>query len=97
MQYLYSMWNYIDLVPQFMLIVFVLFSNMGVFHKDSQLMEGSMQATMSLFIWFKFLYFLRIFEKTGYLIRIILSVGEEMRFFLLILLFTMTAFGDSMY
>ena len=34
--------------------------------------KAIMQGTMSLMIWLKFLYFLRIFESTGYLIRIII-------------------------
>ena len=52
---------------------------------------------MTLFIWLKFLYFLRIFSSTGYLIRIIIDVIKDMRFFLMILLLTFIAFGDSMY
>ena len=51
---------------------------------------------MSLLLWLKFLYFLRIFKSTGYLIKIIITVCVEMRDFLLILLLTIMAFGDSM-
>jgi hypothetical protein len=60
-------------------------------------MEVSMKATMSLFIWLKFLYFLRIFESTGYLIRIIVEVCIDMRFFLALLLLTFVAFGNAIY
>ena len=52
---------------------------------------------MSLFIWLKFLYFLRIFESTGYLIRIIIQVVIDMRHFLFVLLLTFVAFGDAFY
>lgn len=51
---------------------------------------------MSLLLWLKFLYFLRIFKSTGYLIKIIIAVCVDMRHFLLILLLTIMAFGDSM-
>ena len=51
---------------------------------------------MSLVLWLKFLYFLRIFEATGYLIKIIIEVIVDMRFFLMILLLTFVAFGDAM-
>lgn len=51
---------------------------------------------MSLILWLKFLYFLRIFAATGYLIRIIIAVVVDMRNFLLILLLTFVAFGDAM-
>jgi hypothetical protein len=47
-------------------------------------------------MWLKFLYFLRIFQKTGYLIRIIVEVVIDMRHFLLILLLTIIAIGDAM-
>jgi hypothetical protein len=51
---------------------------------------------MSLLLWLKFLYFLRIFNSTGYLIKIIVSVCIDMRHFLFILFLTMMAFGDAM-
>jgi len=55
-----------------------------------------MQATISLLLWLKFLYFLRIFKSTGYLIKIIIAVCFDMRYFLFILFLTIMAFGDSM-
>ena len=51
---------------------------------------------MSLLLWLKFLYFLRIFSSTGYLIKIIISVCFDIKYFLLILCLTILAFGDSM-
>lgn len=47
-------------------------------------------------MWFKFLYFLRIFKNTNYLIRMIFTVIYDMRSFFLVLLITIVAFGDSM-
>ena len=55
-----------------------------------------MQATMSLMLWIKFLYFFRIFQSTGYLIRIIIEVVVDMRYFLFIMFLTTIAFGDAM-
>lgn len=55
-----------------------------------------MQATCSLLLWLKLLYFLRIYQSTGYLIRIIISVVVDMRYFLFILFLTIMAFGDSL-
>lgn len=51
---------------------------------------------MSLAIWLKLLYFLRIFKETGYLVRIIIQVVIDMRYFLLVLGLTFVAFGDAM-
>ena len=46
-------------------------------------------------MWFKFLYFLRIYKSTGYLISMIFEVIKDMRYFFLVLLLTIIAFGDS--
>jgi hypothetical protein len=46
-------------------------------------------------MWFKFLYFLRVFQPTGYLIRMIIEVIFDMKYFFLLLLITIAAFGDS--
>ena len=47
-------------------------------------------------MWLKLLYFLRIFKSFGYYIRTIIEVIKDMRFFLMMLLLTFIAFGDSM-
>lgn len=49
----------------------------------------------TLCLWMRLLYFLRIFDETGFLIRAIIAVVNDMKFFLLILMITMLAFGDS--
>jgi hypothetical protein len=51
---------------------------------------------MSLIFWLKLLYFLRIFKNTGYYIRTIIEVIVDIKYFLLMLLLTVVAFGDSM-
>ncbi len=58
--------------------------------------EGVMQSIISLIIWLKLLYFLRIFKNTGYYIRTIIEVIVDIKYFLLMLLLTIVAFGDSM-
>jgi hypothetical protein len=62
---------------------------------ENRNLEANLQATISLCIWLKLLYFLRIFKQTGYLIRIIIEVIKDMRSFLLILSLTFIAFGDA--
>lgn len=49
----------------------------------------------TLCLWIKFLYFLRIFDATGFLVRSIIFCISEMKYFLLILLVTICAFADS--
>lgn len=58
--------------------------------------EGTLQSILSLFVWLKLLYFLRIFKPTRYYIRTITEVISKMKYFLALLLLTIIAFGDSM-
>lgn len=51
----------------------------------------------SLLLWFKLLYFLRIFEGTGYLINMLIEVVKDMRYFILVLLITIIAFANSYF
>ena len=46
-------------------------------------------------MWFKLLYFLRIFGPTGYLIRMITVVIWDMKIFLLILFLMYFGFGEA--
>lgn len=46
-------------------------------------------------MWFKLLYFMRLFKNTGYLIRMVLEVIYGMRVFLLFLLIAIFAFSDA--
>lgn len=80
-----------------MLLIFIPLALVGVFdNSGAPTLEACLQATMSLILWLKFLYFLRIFAATGYLIRIIIEVIVDMRHFLLILLLTFISFGDAL-
>jgi hypothetical protein len=54
-----------------------------------------MKSLGSLLLWLKLLYFLRIYRSTGYLVRMIVQVIQEMKVFLLFLLITILAVSDS--
>ncbi len=97
------MWNYLDLIPPVLLLIFFPLALTGLFdivrpdgQREYENLEASIQGTITLLLWLKFLYFLRIFQSTGYLIKIIIAVVLDMRPFLLILFLTIIAFGDSM-
>lgn len=47
-------------------------------------------------MWFKFLYFFRIFKNFGYLTRLIIIVINDMKTFLFVMFFTIVAFSDSL-
>ena len=102
--YFFQVWNYFDIVPPIMIIIYLALDYSGYFDRWSaenpdvdhiKTEQVMMKGVMSLFIWLKLLYFLRVFESTGYLIRSIIHVCISMRHFLLILLLTFIAFGEA--
>jgi hypothetical protein len=105
--YFMEVWNYLDIVPPVMIFIYMFLDLQGFFDRVINeagedvtpnyiiVEQASMKGIMSLFVWLKFLYFLRIFEKTGYLIRSIVLICIDMRHFLLILMLTFIAFGEA--
>jgi len=49
----------------------------------------------ALTLWFKFLYVLRAYEKTGYLVRSLVEVAKDMWVFLLVLFIVILGYGDA--
>jgi hypothetical protein len=64
-------------------------------HLDEE-SERVLQAIGVFFMWFKFLYFFRIFKNFGYLTRLIIIVINDMKTFLFVMFFTIVAFSDSL-
>ncbi|CDW71666.1 wd-40 repeat protein [Stylonychia lemnae] len=94
--YFTDLWNYIDIIPPIGIYVFVVsavLNDYGIQYGED--LERSIQSIVTFFMWFKFLYFLRIYKRTGYLIRMIFEVISDMRYFFIVLLITIVAFGDS--
>lgn len=55
-------------------------------------------ATISLMImWIKVFYFLRLFSTTAYLMRMIIEVTIDARYFLFMFVFAITAFSNSFF
>jgi len=48
-------------------------------------------------MWLKFLYYLRVWKTTGYLVRMLTEVINEMKIFLLVLGVIVVAFTDAFY
>jgi hypothetical protein len=88
-----SVWNYLDIIPP-IVIPIVLISDYFSWKYD---FIHTMNAITALAMWLKFLYFLRIFKSTGYLIRMIVDVIADMQVFLLVLLLVIIAFSDALY
>ena len=102
MTYFKRIWNALDLVPALTQIMLFILQITGFFEnvngRGQNIARNFFAVSVSissLFLWLKFLYFLRIFDSTGFLVRAIMTVISEMRFFMLILLVAILAFGDS--
>jgi hypothetical protein len=107
--YLSSFWNYIDLIPPIGIFIICGFSIVEFlesqvndpsnpqenYHLFGEEFKRTVLALTTLFMWFKFLYFFRIFKPTGYLIRMIVTVVVDMRYFLIVLLVTILGFGNA--
>lgn len=93
LDYLTSIWNYIDVITPTSILTLLLINTFNV--EIGQEYERILQAIGVFFMWFKFLYFFRIFKQFGYLIRLIILVIFDMKHFLVVLFFTLVAFGDT--
>lgn len=100
--YFFQVWNYLDIVPPIMILFYLGLDYTGYFDDLPEdrveivnTEKAVMKGIMSLFIWLKLLYFMRIFKATGYLIRSIIHVCIDMRSFILILFLTLMAFGEA--
>ena len=96
MNYLKSPWNYIDIIPPCMNIAVITTNIANEYIALEATTLHVILAVACFFMWMKLLYFLRIFESTGYLISMIIEVISDMKTFFLILAITIVAFGDSM-
>lgn len=72
LNYLASIWNYIDIIPPIGIFIMLTLSLIGSAISLNNSFERVVQAITTFFMWFKLLYFLRIFKSTGYLIRMII-------------------------
>ena len=96
LNYMSSVWNYLDITPSILVCVYMYLEYRGDFDDLKDLFNvyrGVMRGVLNLLVWLKLLYFLRLFKETGYLIRIIVQVIKDMKYFLLLLLLTIIAFG----
>jgi len=102
--YFRSFWNIVDIIPIIIIITIFTIRSHGIMAnmnhetdegKRNRELYAAMFSLATLLLWFKFLYFLRIFENFGFLIRAIIQVMKDMQFFIVILLLVTIAFGDS--
>lgn len=90
-EYLTSLWNYLDFVPPILITMIIIQDFLRIKYE----VQHSIHAISCLLMWFKLLYFLRIFKETGYLIRMIIEVIKDMQVFFIVLVIVLCAFADA--
>ncbi len=97
--YFTSIWNYIDLIPIVMVFTAMFISFLSAIHKENEFLkvERYVNAVASFFIWFKLLYFFRVFRVYGHLIKTIVQVLIDMKVFVVILFMSLLAFSGTFF
>jgi hypothetical protein len=90
-------WNFLDVLLPIFVGVSTGFQMAEWYDLEYQKPEFivTVHSVCSLMIWIKFLYFLRIFTQTGYLINMLNQVIYDMKVFLLILMIIYLGFGEA--
>lgn len=89
------MWNYFDIGPS--IVNIIICGNDLIGQRFPRYVESTLNATAALMLWFKMLYFLRVFPGTGFYIRMITEVIIDMKHFFGILLICIIGFSDAFY
>lgn len=88
--YFLSFWNLVDLITLLLNTAVVISDVSGIDERDYITLSG----VAVLFVWLKLFYFGRIFISTAAMIRMIIEITYDMRWFLLIFLLAVAAFGN---
>jgi len=91
-------WNAIDILPPCFIIAVVTQRLRQDYEWDELMKPGfidTVHAVTCLLMWLKFLYFLRLFESTSHLVRVIFNMLWETKTFIGILFIFYMAFGEA--
>lgn len=91
--YFVSFWNMIDLASLVLNLVIVICDLAGIPEADLV----PMFACAVLIMWFKVFYFGRMFFSTAAMIRMVLEITLDMKYFLLVLIIAIAGFGNFFF
>lgn len=95
--YFTNVWNQIDLIAPSSVICVMILTLLEKYGYEIKVdASRSMLAISTLAMWFKLLYFLRIFKTTGYLMRALVETIFDMWVFLLVYVIAVFGFGDAL-
>lgn len=81
----------ITVVNAFLIICVMIFTGSGEYKTNLNVIG----AFLVIALYLKFFYFLRIFDRTAYLIRIITKITDDIKYFLFIFLIALFGFGNG--
>ena len=91
--YFRDFWNLLDASSVILNITVIIMVFADANFKDI----NRVSAVSVIILYFKLFYFLRILFRTAYLIRMIIEIAIDMRFFVLVLMIATFAFANSFY
>jgi len=91
--YIFSFWNLLDMFSVIMNTTVVIMALSGAKFEDT----NRVAAISVLVLYFKLFYFLRIFFATAYLVRMIIEIMLDMKFFVTVLMIATIAFANAFY
>lgn len=92
-EYITNFLNYIDLIIDFLCLSVYMFDWMG----DMQNYLRPAASTSLILVWVKLFYYLRAYKSTSQLIRMIIEIVKDIRYFLLVLLIGIFGFAGGFY
>jgi len=93
LEYISSFWNYTDLlINSLCLMVFIL-----DWMEDMQRLLRPVASSTLIIVWVKLFYYLRAYDSTSQLIRMIIETVKDIRYFLFVLLIGICGFAGGFY
>jgi hypothetical protein len=91
--YISSFLNYIDLIINMCCFMIPVLDLMG----DMQRILRPVASTTLIIVWIKLFYYLRAYDSTSQLIRMIIEIVKDIRYFLLVLFIGIFGFAGGFY
>jgi hypothetical protein len=92
-EYITNLLNYIDMIINLLCLSVYMFDWMG----DMQNYLRPVASSTLIIVWFKLFYYLRAYDSTSQLIRMIIEIVKDIRFFLLVLFIGIFGFAGGFY
>jgi len=93
LEYISSFWNYTDLLINSMCILVFILDIKG----DMQPLLRAIAASTLIIVWIKLFYYMRAYDSTSQLIRMIIETVKDIRYFLFVLLIGIVGFAGGFY